>query len=116
MARAYGLIPVTRLLTLTLLSTTRQLVSQTPTPEGNWSGRWDSPNGSVYTAVAQFTVTPDGLLDGSIKWTLKDTRRADLAPKLGQTGVEYVHGTYDTRCRVAIFEGYKLDDPQNILG
>ena len=106
---------ITDLLILALL-TAKPLGSQVPSPAGTWRGTWDSPNGSVYTAVAQLTVTADGSLDGSITWTLKDTRRADLAPKVGQTGTEYVHGTFDARCRVATFEGYKLDDPQNILG
>lgn len=104
------------LLILSLGPTPAQLFSQTPTPAGNWRGTWDSPNGSVYTAVAQFTVTTDGSLDGAITWTLKDTRRADLASKVGQSGTEHVHGTYDARCRVATFAGYKLDDPQQILG
>ena len=106
---------VTHLLILALL-TAKPLSSQAPSPAGTWRGTWDSPNGSVYTAVAQLTVTADGSLDGSITWTLTDTRRADLAPRVGQTGIEYVHGTFDARCRVATFEGYKLDDPQNILG
>lgn len=104
------------LLLLGLALAPQHLFSQAPTPAGNWTGTWDSPNGSVYTAVAQFTVTPDGSLDGTITWTLKDTRRSDLAPKVGQSGTEHVHGTFDARCRVAIFAGYKLDDPQSILG
>ena len=106
---------VTHLLILALL-TAKPLGSPAPSPAGTWRGTWDSPNGSVYTAVAQLTVTADGSLDGSITWTLKDTHRADLAPRVGQTGIEYVHGTFDARCRVATFEGYKLDDPQKVLG
>ena len=106
---------ITHLLILALL-TAKPLGSQAPSPAGTWRGTWDSPNGSVYGAVAQLTVTADGSLDGSITWTLKNTRRADLAPRVGQTGIEYVHGTFDARCRVATFEGYKLDDPQHILG
>ena len=105
-----------RALLLAAFLTGRALLAQSPTPAGTWTGTWDSPNGSVYTAIVQLTVTPDGSLDGSIFWTLKDTRRADLQPKVGQTGTEYVHGTYDARCRVLAFAGYKLDDPQHILG
>jgi hypothetical protein len=103
-------------LILGLLFAARLLVAQSPTPAGRWMGTWDSPNGSVYTATVQLTVTPDGSLDGTILWTLKETRRADLQPKVGLSGTEYVHGTYDGRCRVLAFVGYKLDDPSKILG
>jgi hypothetical protein len=92
------------------------LSAQTRTPAGTWKGVWDSPNGSAYTALVELTVTPDGSVDGSISWTLKDTRRDDLRPKVGLSGMEYVHGTYDARCRVVAFAGYKLDDPNQILG
>lgn len=102
------------LLGMCLVTTT--LPAQVPSPAGTWKGTWDSPNGSVYTATVNLTVTPDGTVDGSISWTLKDTRRADLLPRVGQSGIEYVHGTYDARCRVVAFAGYKLDDPHQILG
>jgi hypothetical protein len=95
---------------------TAQGQTQAPSPAGTWQGKWDSPNGSVYTAVVQLNVTSDGTVDGSISWTLKDTRRPDLAVKVGQSGVEFVHGTYDARCRVLALAGYRLDDPQHILG
>jgi hypothetical protein len=95
---------------------TAQGQTQAPSPAGTWQGIWDSPNGSVYTAVVQLNVTPDGAIDGSISWTLKDTRRPDLVAKVGQSGVEFVHGTYDARCRVLALAGYRLDDPQHILG
>jgi len=104
------------LLFLGLFLTVRALSAQAPTAAGTWKGSWDSPNGSVYTALVQLTVGPDGTVDGSISWTLKNTRRADLQPKVGLSGIEYVHGTYDARCRVLAFAGYKLDDPQQILG
>lgn len=107
---------VARLIILSLFSTVRSLVAQAPSPAGTWQGTWDSPNGSVYTAVMQLTVTADGSADGSIAWTLKDTRRPDLQPKIGATGTEYVHGTYDARCHVLAFAGYKLDDPKQVLG
>ena len=95
---------------------TAQGPTQAPSLAGSWQGIWDSPNGSVYTAIVQLNVTADGTVDGSISWTLKDTRRHDLATKVGQSGVEFVHGTYDPRCRVLALAGYKLDDPQQILG
>jgi hypothetical protein len=94
----------------------RPLFGQAVTPAGTWKGSWDSPNGSVYSAIVELTVTPDGSVDGSISWTLRDTRRDDLRPKIGLSGTEYVHGTYDARCRVLALAGYKLDDPKQILG
>jgi len=105
-----------RLFLLGFCLTGGPLFGQTPTPAGTWKGTWDSPNGSVYTAIVQLTVASDNSIDGSISWTLKDTRRADLQPKVGLSGIEYVHGTYDARCRVLTFAGYKLDDPNRILG
>jgi hypothetical protein len=107
---------VTRLFFLSLFLTGVPLVAQAPSPAGTWQGTWESPNGSVYAAVMQLTVTPDGSVDGSIAWTLKDTRRPDLQPKIGANGTEYVHGTYDARCHVLAFAGYKLDDPRQVLG
>jgi hypothetical protein len=78
-------------------------------------GTWNSPDGSVYTAIIELTRKPDGTVDGGISWTLKDTRRADLQPKVGLNGTEFVHGTFDARCRVLALVGYKLDDPNKIL-
>ena len=106
----------TRSLLLGLALVIRPLGAQTPTPAGSWSGTWDSPDGSVYTATVRLTVAPDGSVDGAISWMLKDARRADLQPKIGLSGTEYVRGTYDARCRVLAFAGYKLDDPNKILG
>lgn len=101
---------------LGLVLTVTSLPAQAPTPAGTWKGSWDSPNGSVYAATVELTVTSDGTVDGAISWTLTATRREDLQPKVGQSGIEYVHGTYDARCRVLALAGYKLDDPRQILG
>jgi hypothetical protein len=78
-------------------------------------GTWNSPDGSVYTAIVELSRKPDGTFDGGISWTLKDTRRVDLQPKVGLKGTEFVHGTFDARCRVLALVGYKLDDPNKIL-
>ena len=104
------------LLAFSIVLTPGLLFSQTVTPAGIWSGTWNSPNGSGYSAIAKFTAAPDGAVEGSITWTLTETRRADLSPKIGQSGTEYVRGTFDAHCRVAVLAGYKLDDPQHILG
>ncbi len=104
------------LLPLGLLLMVSTLPAQTPTPVGTWRGSWNSPDGSIYAATVQLTVAPDGVVDGAISWTLTETRRADLLPKVGQSGIEYVHGTYDARCRVLSIAGYRLDDPRQILG
>src|SRR5438094_7929211 len=105
-----------RLFLLGFCLTGRPLFGQTPTPGGTWKGTWDSPNGSVYTAIVQLTVASDNSIDGSISWTLKDTRRADLQPKLVLSAIENVHDTYDTSCRALTFAGNKLDAPNSILG
>lgn len=100
----------------TLLLLVGAVAGQSPTPAGTWKGSWDSPDGSVYSATVQLTVAADGSVDGTIDWKLTAARRTDLNPKIGLRGTEYVRGTFDARCRVLTMAGYKLDDPQHILG
>ena len=64
----------------------------------------------------ELTLSAHGAVDGSILWTLTAATRADLKPKVGQSGTEYVQGTYTSDCRVAHMAGYKLSDPNHILG
>jgi hypothetical protein len=92
------------------------LAAQSPTPVGTWKGTWNSPDGSVYAATVQLSVASDGSVDGSIDWKMMTAQRADLIPKIGMHGTEYVRGTFDARCRVLTMAGYKLDDPHTILG
>jgi len=92
------------------------LAAQSPTPAGTWTGKWDSPDGSVYSATVQLTVASDGTVDGSINWKLTAARRSDLDPKVGLHGTEFVRGTFDAHCRVLTMGGYKLDDPEHVLG
>ena len=87
-----------------------------PSPAGTWHGRWSSPDGSVYSATATLTVTSDTAIDGSILWTLSAATRADLKPKIGQSGTEYVRGVFHVDCRTLHMAGYRLDDPSKILG
>ena len=41
---------------------------------------------------------------------------AEEQGKLGLTGTEHITGSYDSDCGILTFEGYRLDDPNGILG
>lgn len=86
-----------------------------PSPAGTWKGTWDSPDGSVYSATMTLTTQGDSV-DGSINWTLAAATRPDLKPKIGQHGTEFVRGVYHVDCRMVEMAGYRLDDPNHILG
>ena len=84
----------------------------------NWAGTWSSQGGFIYDAEMQATLQPSGAVAGRIHWTLKtapDTR-SDYADKVGKSGVEYVWGNYDPQYRHLYMEGYRRDDPHQILG
>ncbi|HWZ29591.1 MAG TPA: hypothetical protein VNX15_13565 [Gemmatimonadales bacterium] len=90
-------------------------LTRAPSPAGTWKGGWDSPDGSVYSAVMTLTATGDSV-DGSILWTLTQATRTDLKPKISQHGTEFVRGVYHIDCHVVQMAGYRLDDPNHILG
>lgn len=90
-------------------------LTRAPSPAGTWKGTWDSPDGSVYSAVMTLTTSGDSV-SGSINWTLTRATRSDLVPKIGQYGTEFVRGVFHTDCRVVDMAGYRLDDPKHILG
>ncbi len=83
-----------------------------------WSGTWTSPEGYVYDAELKLQLGASGSLEGSIRWTLQKApeTRPDYAGKIGAKGVEYVWGTYKPQARAVEMEGYRRDDPKQILG
>jgi hypothetical protein len=83
-----------------------------------WIGTWSSPAGYVYDAEMQVQLDSSGAVEGRIAWTLKKApeARKDYAGKVGQRGVEYVWGFYDPATRHLDLNGYRRDDPKQILG
>lgn len=80
-----------------------------------WTGLWQSDT-HEYEAAVRLTVQASGRIDGAITWTLRKSNRADYQDKIGKTGVEHVRGQFDPDTSLLTFNGYKLDDPEHILG
>jgi len=80
-----------------------------------WSGVWSEPD-SRYDARLTLRSSVDGAVDGRIQWTLRSAKRDDYQPKIGQSGVEFVRGSFDPKKRELVLEGYRRDDPNRILG
>ena len=83
-----------------------------------WTGTWVASGGYVYDAKIDSRLNPSGTVEGRIHWTLKNAppERTDYAGKIGKQGIEYVWGTYDPQSRNLDMEGYRRDDPDQILG
>ena len=82
---------------------------------GAWVGRWDSET-HEYGATMSLTIGADGSVEGKIDWTLRSSNRPDYKSKVGLKGVEYVRGTFLSSASVLSIDGYRLDDPNKILG
>ena len=82
---------------------------------GPWTGMWNS-NTHEYGATLTMKVAADGAIEGEIAWTLRKSNRPDYQGKIGKTGTEYVRGQFDPRASQVNFDGYRLDDPNKILG
>ena len=84
-----------------------------------WTGTWEGSDGAVFDADMTLTLDPSGRMDGRFDWTLKkaaDGFQDYYASKIGAHGIEYFWGVYDPSTRGLKLEGYRRDDPQQILG
>ncbi len=93
--------------------------SQTLVPmglTGRWQGQWSSPFGTTFSAnvYLESTGTNNGV-QGQINWTMKNTPQGSKQSNVGLTAVEYVKGSYNTETRMLTMEGYRKDDPNNIV-
>jgi hypothetical protein len=82
---------------------------------GPWRGLWSSDTHD-YDALIMLNVSADGQVAGTINWTLRKSPRPDYQNKIGLTGVEHVRGTFNPNSSLLSFDGYRLDDPNKILG
>lgn len=83
---------------------------------GTWEGTWLSPSGFVYLAEMRLELNSSGAVEGEIKWALTKSPRAEEQPKVGMTGTEFVRGKFDSTSNVLAIDGYRKDDPNQILG
>lgn len=81
-----------------------------------WKGNWVSPKGFLYTANARLRVAQNFSVEGEISWVLERSPRTEDKPKLGLGATEYVRGSYDPRARILRLEGYRKDDPNQVIG
>jgi hypothetical protein len=82
---------------------------------GPWKGLWLSDT-HEYEASLTLVVAANGQAEGSITWTLRKSNRPDYQPKIGMIGIEHVRGRFDPRSSLLSLDGYRLDDPNKILG
>lgn len=82
---------------------------------GPWRGLWSSDTHD-YDASIMLNVTKDGRVEGTINWTLRKSPSPDYQNKIGLTGVEHVRGTFRPSSSLLSVDGYRLDDPNKILG
>lgn len=81
-----------------------------------WKGYWISPKGFLFTANVRLRVSQDFSVEGEIGWVLERSPREEDKPKLGLSATEYVRGSYDPRARILRLEGYRKDDPNQVIG
>lgn len=86
------------------------------TGPSKWWGQWSSPSGFLYLAEIALEIKPDGTAEASITWTLAASPRESELPKLGTKGIEYVRGRFDRASGVLSLEGYRKEDPSQVIG
>ena len=83
---------------------------------GEWRGQWMSPYGTTFSAGLHLEPAgTDNGVQGYINWTMKSTPQESKRAKVGLTAVEYVKGSYDQGARMLVMEGYRKDDPNDII-
>jgi len=82
--------------------------------QGVWKGTWRDGR-DFFDCEVTFEPGPDNNIKGFIRWTLRQTSHRQFISKIGLSATEYIRGTYDPSQRLLIFEGYKEDDPHNVI-
>src|SRR2546423_1882359 len=89
-----------------------------PAPPGTskgW-GQWTSPPGVLCIAEIALEIKPDGTAEAAITWTLAASPRESELQKLGTKGIEYVRGRFDKASGVLSLDGYRKEDPSQVIG
>jgi hypothetical protein len=85
-------------------------------PSGEWQCHWINASGAFFTGQVTLSAKDDGTLSGQIVWTFQKSPLAEDQAKLGLSGTEFIRGTYDFKTRLVLFEGYRKDDPREVIG
>jgi len=99
-----------------LLVVLAPLPSPAQSGPSKWSGQWTSPTGFLYLADVDLEIKPDGTAEAAITWMLAASPREGELKKLGAKGIEYVRGRYDKASGVLALEGYRKEDPSQVIG
>lgn len=84
---------------------------------GKWKGRWSDVGGSVFSAKMELeSFTDTNTIQGAITWKFESSSLSSQEAKIGFTGVEFVRGRYDPETRMLFLEGYRKDDPYEVIG
>lgn len=86
-----------------------------PFPNGKFAGSWSSPTGGAFDAELSLNETAPGRLQGQIIWTLRGTTKPEKMGKIGLSATEYVQGTFNPATRQILLNGYRKDDPNDIV-
>ncbi len=81
-----------------------------------WKGYWISPKGFLFTANVRLRIAQNNSVEGEIAWVMERSPREEDKAKLGIGATEYVRGSYDPRARILRLEGYRKDDPNQVIG
>ncbi len=83
---------------------------------GRWHGQWTSSKGGLFDAdLVLEEIGTDNGVQGVINWTLERSVLESKQSKIGLTATEFVKGSYNPMTRALIMEGYRKNDPNNII-
>jgi hypothetical protein len=83
---------------------------------GRWQGQWSSPFGTIFAANVYLETSGNStVVQGYINWTMKSSPQEAKQAKIGLTAVEYIKGSYNPEARLLTVEGYRKDDPNDII-
>jgi hypothetical protein len=83
--------------------------------EKPWHGSWTRP-GFEFEATLYLQVQNDGAARGRILWKLTKTDDPRFRAKISLSATEYVKGSYDSKTRQLVLEGYDKEDPDRVIG
>lgn len=104
------------LIATALLLSSNLVTGQSEDVAGIWIGEWSNHEGFYFTFSLNLEEQASGLFTGAFIWRLEKSPRSFEQPKLGTTAVEYVRGTYNTANRKLTLQGFRKDDPHQIIG
>lgn len=77
-----------------------------------WTGTWQGRDGHRFTYRLQLDMRRTRV-DGRILWKLAGApKRSALSNRVGDTGIEYVQGTFEPETRKLHLRGTRVDDPK----